>query len=84
LVGVLPAGVRQKLYVVYAVLGFLLGALQVGWSSAGAGQPPWLTVVLAVYAFVGTGLGATAASNTQTGAAPAAPPPAVAPAAGEP
>lgn len=30
------------------------------------GQPDWLTVTLAVYAFLGTALGFTAAGNTPT------------------
>lgn len=64
----IPAQVRGIVYSVYAFLGLALGATQVGFASANAGQPTWLTVGLAVFAFVGTGIGYTAASNT-----PAAP-----------
>lgn len=60
---VLSAGVRQKVYVTYAVLGICIGATQVGFASANAGQPTWLTVTLAVFAFLGGALGVTAASN---------------------
>jgi uncharacterized membrane protein len=78
LVGVLPAAIRQRIYVIYAVLGFLLGGVQVGWSAAGGGQPTWLTVVLAVFAFVGSALGVTAASNMQAAATSSPVPPATA------
>ena len=61
---VMPAHVRKVLYVIFAVVGLALGATQVGYSAAEAGQPTWLTVALAVYAFVGTGLGFTASANT--------------------
>ncbi len=69
LVGILPANVRQKIYVAYALIGFIIGAVQVGLSAAGQGQPTWLTVVLAVFAFVGAPLGATAAANVKKPAA---------------
>lgn len=60
----LPEQARRAIYSVYAVLGLALGATQVGFSAADAGQPVWLTVALAVFAFVGTALGFTAAQNT--------------------
>lgn len=63
---ILPARARQVLYAVYAFVGLGLGATQVAYSSAGTGQPVWLTVTLAVFAFVGTALGFTAAANTPT------------------
>jgi hypothetical protein len=62
----IPAKVRGPIYAAYAILGLVLGATQVGFASANAGQPVWLTVALAVFAFVGTGIGYTAASNTPT------------------
>jgi hypothetical protein len=64
LTGIISAPVRAKLYTVYALLGLGIGSTQVGYAAADAGQPTWLTVTLAVFAFVGTGLGFTAASNT--------------------
>lgn len=59
----LTPATRQKLYVTYGVVGLGLGATQVGYAAADAGQPTALTVALAVFAFIGTGLGFTAASN---------------------
>lgn len=64
---ILTPEVRKPIYAIYAVLGLILGATQVAFSAAEAGQPVQLTVALAVYAFVGTALGFTAASNTPTG-----------------
>lgn len=60
---ILPAKLRSTLYAVYAVLALALGATQVGFASADAGQPTWLTVGLAVFVFVGAGLGFTAKAN---------------------
>lgn len=60
---ILPTKVRTKLYLVYALIALALGATQVGFASADAGQPTWLTVTLAVFVFVGAGFGFTAASN---------------------
>ncbi len=62
---VLPARVRGILYLVFSVLGVGLGATQIGYSAASYGQPTWLTVALAVFAFVGTAFGITAASNVK-------------------
>lgn len=61
---ILPAHYRKMTYSIYAVVGVLLGAIQVGFGAAEAGQPVALTVALAVYAFLGGALGVTAAANT--------------------
>ena len=61
---ILPAHYRKVAYALYAVVGVLLGAIQVGYGAAEAGQPVALTVALAVYAFLGGALGVTAAQNT--------------------
>lgn len=61
---ILPAARRRTVYAAYAVVGVLIGALQVGYTAASADQPTALTVALAVYAYVGIAIGATAASNT--------------------
>jgi hypothetical protein len=58
--------IRKIAYIVSTILGIALGALQVGFASANAGQPVWLTVALAVYAFIGGALGIQAATNTTT------------------
>lgn len=55
---------RRTTYLVYGLLGLALGATQVGYSAANLQQPVWLTVALAVFAFLGTGLGIVAAGNT--------------------
>ena len=60
----LPPKVRATIYLVYGIIGLLLGSTQVAHAAGGWAQPTWLTVSLAVFAFLGTGLGLTAASNT--------------------
>jgi hypothetical protein len=60
----IPPKVRQALYLTYALVGVAFGAVQVGLQTAEAGFPVWLKVALSVYAFLGTALGLTAASNT--------------------
>ena len=64
LITTLPENARRWIYSAYAVVGLGLGATQVGYSAAEAGQPTWLIVALAVFAFIGTALGFTAAQNT--------------------
>lgn len=64
---IIPARIRKPLYAVYAVIVLGEGATAVGYATANEAQPTWLKVVLAVTAFVGAGIGATAASNTDTG-----------------
>lgn len=61
---IVPARARKGIYAGYAFAGLVVGATQVGYAAAEAGQPVWLTVTLAVYAFLGGALGFTAASNT--------------------
>lgn len=61
LTGILTPAVRRYVYAAYALVGIVLGAIQVAY---GVTEPQWLTVSLAVYAFLGTALGLTAASNT--------------------
>jgi len=54
---------HRKLYVAYALIGLILGSTQVGFSAADAGQPVWLTVALAVFAYVGVAFGFAAQSK---------------------
>ena len=63
---IVPAETRKKAYAVYALIGVVLGAIQVGYGAASAGQPTWLGVSLAVYSFLGGPLGLTAYSNVKT------------------
>ena len=57
---------RKTVYTAFWLVGLALGATQVAFASTSAGQPDWLTVALAVYAFLGTGVGYTASANTST------------------
>jgi hypothetical protein len=57
--------IRQTAYVAYTVVALISGALQVAYSAGGWGQPVWLTVGVAVLAFLGGALGFTAASNVK-------------------
>lgn len=63
LIDIVPGHQRKQAYAVFAALGVLIGAIQVGFGAAQAGQPVWLTVALAVYAFLGGAIGATANAN---------------------
>lgn len=62
---------RRVLYLAYGLIGVLLGAIQVGFSSAELAQPTMVTVALAVYAFLGSSFGVTAYSNVNTHKSPA-------------
>ena len=62
---------RRVLYSIYAVVGLITGSVQVAYAAAELGQPVWLTVALAVYAYVGVSFGFAAA--TKVSAAPIAP-----------
>lgn len=62
----IPPKVRGPVYTAYGIVGVAVGATQVGFASANAGQPTWLTVVLSVYAFLGGAIGYAAATNTPT------------------
>ena len=57
---------RKALYGTYSAIGLLLGCVQAALGAVDAGTPNWLRATLAVYAFCGTAIGATAASNTST------------------
>jgi len=63
---IVAAKSRKKMYAAFALIGVLLGAIQVGYGAASAGQPTWLGVALAVYSFLGPPLGLTAYSNVKT------------------
>ena len=64
---IIPAAWRKPIYATYALAGATIGAVQVAYLSAEAGQPLWLTVTLAVYGFIGTAIGFTASANTPAG-----------------
>jgi hypothetical protein len=60
----IPSTWRKAIYAGYAIIGVIIGAIQVGFAAAELGQPVWLTVTLAVYAFVGGAVGLTASTHT--------------------
>ena len=53
----------RALQFVFAVLGAVLMAIQVGYAAAEIGQPIWLTVAWPVYGSLGTSFGLLAGSN---------------------
>lgn len=59
----LPRAARIAVYSVYALIGLALTATTVGIAAVGGTFPDWLTVTLAVYPVIGTGVGFTAVSN---------------------
>lgn len=61
---------RTVVYTLLSIFGLALGSTQVGFAAADAGQPTWLTVALAVFAFVGGAVGFTARQNTPATPAP--------------
>jgi ABC-type transporter Mla subunit MlaD len=68
----IPAQTRMYIYMTYFAVGVLFGAIQVGAAAIpDAGQPNWLTAALVVYAYLGTALGLTAASNVTSSDVPA-------------
>lgn len=66
LADVLSGATRQRVYVGYSVVVLLLGGVQVGYATAGAGLPLWLTIGQNVALYLGAALGLTAASNITT------------------
>lgn len=54
---------RRIAYQVFWTVSLLIGAAHVGFQSADAGVPGWLTVALSVLPFVGAGIGYTAQAN---------------------
>lgn len=60
------ARVRKAIYAAYVVAIILIGAIQVGHAAIRAAQPEWLTVALAVAAYLGVPVGGLAAANTST------------------
>lgn len=61
---IVPAHYRAIAYRVWAIATLIASATQVGFAAAMAAQPVALTVILAVLAFLGVGLGFVAAANT--------------------
>ncbi len=64
--GIFGPGARKALYTAYSLIGLVVGGIQAAFGSVSAASPDWLKVTLSVYAFLGTAIGATAASNVMT------------------
>ena len=62
----IPAAWRKPIYGAFAVAGVIIGAIQVGFAAAEAGNPLWLNITLAVFPFVAGAVGFTASANTDT------------------
>ena len=60
----IPAAFRKPLYGAFAVIGVIIGAIQVGFAAAEVGNPLWLNITLAVFPFVAGAVGFTASANT--------------------
>lgn len=59
------AKARAAIYGAYVIAGLLIGGIQVAFAAvAGVEQPTWLTVALAVYAYLGIPVGGLAAANS--------------------
>ena len=66
LTDILSPVTRRTVYGLYSAVGLALGGVQAGLGAVDAGTPDWVKASLAVYAFFGTAIGATAASNVST------------------
>lgn len=62
----LPARVRQMLYIAYGLAGLTAGSALVGYASGGFSIPLWLTVTSAVITYLATPFAAIAAMNVST------------------
>lgn len=67
LIDIISPELRKKLYAAFGALVLVLGAIAVGFSTAGLEQPMAVKVATAVLFFLGAPLGFTAAANTLTG-----------------
>jgi len=63
LTDIIPATQRAKVYIVFAVIAAGFGTVQVVYLTTSTPQPMWLTVALALIAYVGTSMGALAKAN---------------------
>ena len=62
---VLPPRARRVIYCLYGILGVAVSATQVGYAAVpNGGQPIWLTVTVAVVAFLSAPVTALAVTNT--------------------
>ena len=62
LVDFIPAEWRKPIYAIYAIIGVILGSLQIAYEP----DPSWLLTTSSIYLFIGGAIGALASSNTVT------------------
>lgn len=67
----IPAKTRKPIYGAFAVIGVVIGAIQVGYAAVDVANPQWLIVALAVFPFVAGAVGFTAQAATDTSEAAA-------------
>jgi hypothetical protein len=60
----IPASLRLKIYVFFALVGLAISGTEVGYSTANLPQPLWLKIAIAVFSFLSVAVGYTAASHT--------------------
>ena len=58
---------RKRIYQIFLLLGLALGAIRVGYEAVDETTPDLIKALLASYAFLGAGVGFTAASNVGNG-----------------
>jgi hypothetical protein len=59
----IPGNQRRRVYAVFALVGLIAGAVQVGFLAADPNLPLWLNISIVVYNFLAAPFGALAASN---------------------
>lgn len=59
----IPAKSRRTTYAIFALVGLIMGAVQVGFFAVDPDLPTWLNVTIIVYNFLALPFGALAASN---------------------
>lgn len=82
LTDIIPASSRKVVYAIFAVIGFVVGQIGVGFVIGQVVPPLWYLITAAVVSNLGVAIGATAASNINAaspGAAAPAPARAVGP-----
>lgn len=56
--------IRKYVYITYASIAFILGAIAAGYNAIELTLPEWHTIAVAVTGFVGAGVGGLAIANT--------------------
>lgn len=62
----IPAVYRKYVYIAYGAVALVVACIDVGFASAAASDPVWLTVTQDVLAYLAAPVGVLAASNVST------------------